>query len=101
MESSRSLYLEIGMLCVRQESKLIEQTRVGRDLDSFDGRQPSQRFIERARIDQFLLRRERVRIRLAARVRWPGQVAPDVHEARLAILLQIAQSIFRQVARLR
>ena len=30
------LDLEIGILCVRQERKLIEQTRVGCDLDPFD-----------------------------------------------------------------
>jgi len=75
------------VLAIRQECELIEQSRIARDLDAFDGREPRQRLIERAGIFQLLLRGEGEWIGMTARIRGPRQIAVDVRQARLAIAL--------------
>ena len=91
---------ESGVLGVGKQRELIEQSRVGRHLHTFRRGEPSKRFVERSSVDQLLPGRERVRIRLAARIGGPGEIALDVREPRLAVARQITQSVLRAERRL-
>src|ERR1700688_4942571 len=78
------------MLGVRQKCELIEQSSVARHFNAFNGCQPRESLFERPGILQLLLRSERIRIGMAARIRRPRQITADVRQARLAIARPVA-----------
>ena len=73
------------MVGIGKQRQLIEQPRIARDFDAFDGRQPRQRLFERAGVLQLLFRGEGIGVGMAARIRGPRQISVDKREARLAI----------------
>src|SRR5580693_8983601 len=88
-----------GALPVGQQRELVEQRLAARHLDPLDAGEPLEGLLERMRVQQFLPRGERVRIRTPRRVGGTGQVALDVREARFAVACEVSEPLLGQRVR--
>ena len=85
-----------GFRRIGQQREPLEQPIGARDLHAFERGEPVERLLQAARIEQFLFGRERVRIRMTARILGAGQISHHMRGPRRRIARQEPQAVVRK-----